>query len=131
MLDLSTVRWRKSTFSGAGGNCVEVAPTADGVIIRLSKHPAAGTITFSHAAWAAFVREAHDGASSPNGVAIITKIGTDTLITSLTTKVELRFDADEWSASSPELPTAVRPRQPTRHRLIRTWGGNEMGHVAA
>lgn len=34
----------------------------------------------------------------PDGVATITKIGTDTLVRSLHTAVELRFDADEWSA---------------------------------
>jgi hypothetical protein len=90
--------WRTASYSGAGENCVEVAPAADGVIIRHSKHPAAGTINFSHPAWAAFLREARDGLAPANGVATITTIGTDTLVTSLTTDVELRFDEGEWSA---------------------------------
>jgi hypothetical protein len=91
--------WRTSTRSSNGENCVEVAPSTDGVVIRHSKHPAAGTIAFPYHAWSAFVRDApEDGPTSANGVASITKIGTDTLVTSLTTNVELRFDEGEWSA---------------------------------
>jgi hypothetical protein len=91
--------WRKSSYSTATGNCVEVAPTADGVVIRHSKHLTAGTITFPYPAWAAFVRDAsEDVPTSANGVAAITKIGTDTLVRSLTADVELRFDDGEWSA---------------------------------
>ncbi|MDQ3155078.1 MAG: DUF397 domain-containing protein [Actinomycetota bacterium] len=91
--------WRKSSYSTGTGNCVEVAPAADSVVIRHSKHPAAGTITFPHRAWAVFVRDASEGGlTSANGVAIITEIGTDTLVTSLSTDVELRFDDGEWSA---------------------------------
>lgn len=91
--------WRKSSHSTGTGNCVEVAPAAEGAVIRHSKHPTAGTITFPHRAWAAFVREAPQGGlTSTNGVATITKIGSDTLVKSLTTGVELRFDEGEWSA---------------------------------
>ncbi|MPZ83394.1 MAG: DUF397 domain-containing protein [Actinophytocola sp.] len=90
--------WRKSSYSSATGNCVEVAPAADVVLVRHSKHPAAGTIDFSHVAWTAFVRDARDGRTSTNGVAAITRTGTDTLVTSLTTEVELHFDDGEWSA---------------------------------
>ncbi|HEX5402060.1 MAG TPA: DUF397 domain-containing protein [Pseudonocardiaceae bacterium] len=91
--------WRKSSYSTATGNCVEVAPTADGVLIRHSKHPAAGMITFPYPAWAAFVRDAsEDVPTSTNGVAAITKIDTYTLVRSLTADVELRFDDGEWSA---------------------------------
>jgi len=90
--------WRKSSYSTSTGNCVEVAPAADAVAIRHSKHPAAGTITFPHPTWAAFLRDVRNGLTSTNGVATITKIGTDTLVTSLTTDVELCFDHGEWSA---------------------------------
>jgi hypothetical protein len=90
--------WRKSSYSTATGNCVEVALASGDVVIRHSKHPAAGTITFSHPAWALFVRDARDGRTPANGVAAIAKVGTDTLVTSLTTGVELRFDEGEWSA---------------------------------
>ncbi|MGH3620577.1 MAG: DUF397 domain-containing protein [Sciscionella sp.] len=94
----TSTTWRKSSYSTGTGNCVEVAPAADGVTIRHSKHPTAGTIAFPHHAWAAFVRAAAEDLTSTNGVATITRIGTDTLVTSLVTDVELRFDAGEWSA---------------------------------
>ncbi|MBP2330255.1 hypothetical protein JOF56_010640 [Kibdelosporangium banguiense] len=95
----SPTTWRKSSYSTGTGNCVEVAPAADGVVIRHSKHPAAGTIAFPDHAWTAFVRDAsEDSATSANGIASITKAGTDTLVRSLTTDVELRFDKGEWSA---------------------------------
>ncbi|MGW1682049.1 DUF397 domain-containing protein [Saccharopolyspora sp. NPDC002376] len=98
MTTLDNLDWRTSTRSSNGEKCVEVAPTADGVAIRHSKHPDAGTITFPIAVWAAFVREACNGLSSNNEVATITKIGTDTLVSSLHAAVELRFDEGEWSA---------------------------------
>jgi hypothetical protein len=98
MTTADRLAWRTSSRSSNGEKCVEVAPAADGVVIRHSKHPAAGTIPFPFAAWATFVREARDGLTTTNGVATITKIGTDTLVTSIHTDVELRFDADEWSA---------------------------------
>ncbi|RKT89280.1 protein of unknown function [Saccharopolyspora antimicrobica] len=90
--------WRTSTRSSNGEKCVEVAPTADGVAIRHSKRPTAGTITFPATAWDTFVREASSGLSSDNGVAIVTTIGTDTLVKSLHTALELRFDEAEWTA---------------------------------
>ena len=91
--------WRKSSYSTATGNCVEVAPAVDGVVIRHSKHPAAGTIHFPYHAWTVFVRDAcEDGAPGANEVVSIAKAGSDTLVRSLGTEVELRFDAGEWSA---------------------------------
>jgi Domain of unknown function (DUF397) len=90
--------WRKSSYSTSTGNCVEVAPVAEGVVVRHSKHPASGEIAFSHPEWSAFVCDARDGLTSTNGVATITSVGTDTLVTSLSTEVTLRFDKGEWSA---------------------------------
>ncbi|GAA0517816.1 hypothetical protein GCM10011581_22070 [Saccharopolyspora subtropica] len=59
----------------------------------------AGTITFPHPAWAAFLSDARNGRTdTTNGVATITRIGTDTLVTSLATEVVLRFNQGEWSA---------------------------------
>lgn len=95
---LPTTAWRKSSHSTGTGNCVEVAPAVDGVLVRHSKRPDAGTITFPLPAWAAFVRAARDGSASQNGVATIAKVGTATLVRSRDTDVELRFDAGEWSA---------------------------------
>ena len=98
MTTADRLAWRTSSRSSNGENCVEVAPAAHGVIIRHSKHPTAETITFPFPAWTAFVHDARDGLANTNGVATITKIGTDTLVTSLHTTVALRFNAEEWSA---------------------------------
>ena len=111
--------WRKSSYSTATGACVEIATDADGVALRHSKHPDAGTILFSYPAWTSFVRDASatgsmraptggsagGAASAPtgtststNGIAAIVRAGTDTLVRSLATDVELRFDESEWTA---------------------------------
>ncbi|MFF7589333.1 DUF397 domain-containing protein [Kitasatospora purpeofusca] len=50
------IAWRKSTHSGAeGGECVEVAETTSAVLVRDSKDKSGPHLTFSPAAWAAFV----------------------------------------------------------------------------
>ncbi|ANY06079.1 DUF397 domain-containing protein [Pseudonocardia sp. HH130630-07] len=91
--------WRTSSYSTATGNCVEVAPAADGVLARHSKHPDAGTIAFPHPAWATFVQDAADGNTpGTNGVAAITGNGTGTVVRSLTDGTELHFDDGEWTA---------------------------------
>lgn len=46
-------RWRKSSYSDNGGNCVEVG-SADGIMVRDSKDFDGGTLAFPVAAWAAF-----------------------------------------------------------------------------
>ena len=56
--------WRISSRSSNGENCVEVAPAAEGVAIRHSKHPSDGTITFPGSAWRAFVHDARDGVAN-------------------------------------------------------------------
>src|SRR3954464_2665014 len=98
MTTADRLAWRISNRSSNGVNGAEVAPAAVGVVIRHSKRPSAGTITFPGSTWKAFVHGAVDGEANTNGVATITKIGTDTLVTSLHTTVALRFDAEEWSA---------------------------------
>ncbi len=98
MTTADRLAWRTSSRSSNNEACVEVAPASDGVVIRHSKHPAAGTIAFTVPAWTAFVREARDGLPSANQVATIVKIGTDTIVRSLHTDVELCFDEAEWSA---------------------------------
>jgi hypothetical protein len=91
--------WRTSSYSPNGGeNCVEVAPVPDRVLVRHSKHPDAGTIEFTPPAWAAFVCEAVEDQPSVNGVVAVSTTGTDTLVRSLHSNVELRFDEGEWSA---------------------------------
>ncbi len=51
---LARAEWRKSSFSGSGGpgggNCVEMAPLADGTIaLRHSNHPDADVVLFTRA----------------------------------------------------------------------------------
>jgi hypothetical protein len=93
-----TMAWRKSSYSTATGNCVEVAPTTNGMFVRHSKNPAAGTIAFGLPAWMSFIREVRSDGASANGSATVTRVGTDTLVKSLHTNVELRFNQDEWAA---------------------------------
>ncbi|MBB3729159.1 DUF397 domain-containing protein [Nonomuraea dietziae] len=48
--------WRKSTFSGPTGECVEVAPAADGgVMVRDSKNPGGAVLAFTTGEWRAFL----------------------------------------------------------------------------
>ncbi|HEX5407595.1 MAG TPA: DUF397 domain-containing protein [Pseudonocardiaceae bacterium] len=47
--------WRKSSYSGDNGNCVEVAWPAPGVAVRDSKCPTGPTLAFPTATWRAFL----------------------------------------------------------------------------
>ncbi|MER2091731.1 DUF397 domain-containing protein [Saccharopolyspora rectivirgula] len=47
--------WRKSSRSGAEGDCVEVSWGAGAVRVRDSKDPAGGALVFSPARWAEFL----------------------------------------------------------------------------
>ncbi len=54
--------WRKSSYSGNMGNCVEVAPLADGsVALRNSRFPTGPALLFTPNEWSAFIAGAHDG----------------------------------------------------------------------
>ncbi|MGI9000448.1 MAG: DUF397 domain-containing protein [Pseudonocardia sp.] len=54
--------WRKSSFSGDEGNCVEVAALDDsGVAVRNSKRPDQATVVVTRAEMSAWVRGAKDG----------------------------------------------------------------------
>ncbi|MGW4926277.1 DUF397 domain-containing protein [Streptomyces parvulus] len=56
-IDLSTITWRKSSYSNQdGGNCVEVAHGIPSLVpVRDSKAPGLGALLFAAPAWAAFV----------------------------------------------------------------------------
>ncbi|WP_037906522.1 DUF397 domain-containing protein [Actinacidiphila yeochonensis] len=55
MTDNDLTTWRKSSYSGGNGNCVEVA-VLDGVVaMRDSKNPDGPTLQFTPAAFAAFL----------------------------------------------------------------------------
>lgn len=59
---LNQARWRKASYSGAVGNCVEVASTDSGEIaIRNSRFPDGMALVYTRAELAAFVSGAKDG----------------------------------------------------------------------
>jgi hypothetical protein len=64
-LDTSNAQWRKSTKSGANGNCVEVATnlldTQNVVLLRDSKNPDAGVFAFNRGEWEAFIGGVREG----------------------------------------------------------------------
>jgi Domain of unknown function (DUF397) len=56
--DLAGTAWRKSSFSGSGGNgdgCVEVAVVPDGIAVRDTKDRARPAHHHSAGAWGAFL----------------------------------------------------------------------------
>jgi hypothetical protein len=53
--------WRKSSYSGANGACVEVAHLPEAIAVRDSKDPAGPKLIFTSSAWAAFVQRARGG----------------------------------------------------------------------
>ncbi len=61
-VDLSGMRWRKSSFStGNGGgddNCVEVALVPSAMAVRDSKNAAGPVLVLPNPAWAALLRAA-------------------------------------------------------------------------
>jgi Domain of unknown function (DUF397) len=46
--------WRKSSYSGSNGSCVETASGNGAVLVRDTTDRAGGTLTFSAAAWQEF-----------------------------------------------------------------------------
>ena len=56
-MDVTNVRWRKSSFSGGnGGNCVEVADHDGMILVRDTKEHGHGPIhRYTPAGWRAFV----------------------------------------------------------------------------
>ena len=58
-VDLSRAEWRKSSYSGQSGNCVEVARNLPGLVaVRDSKEPDGAKLVVSRAAWRVFIRAA-------------------------------------------------------------------------
>jgi hypothetical protein len=50
-------RWRKSSFSGNGGNCVEVGGDTRRVLVRDSQNRAGLVLQLSPAAWREFANQ--------------------------------------------------------------------------
>ncbi len=46
--------WRKSSYSGAQGSCVELASDNGAVLVRDTTNRAGGTLGFTAEAWATF-----------------------------------------------------------------------------
>ncbi|MFF9113040.1 DUF397 domain-containing protein [Streptomyces sp. NPDC014805] len=62
--DLSTARWRKSSYSGGqeGDECLEVADGFSAPVpVRDSKAPLGSVLLFSPQAWDAFITAVKDG----------------------------------------------------------------------
>lgn len=54
--DLAGAVWRKSSYSGTSGNCVEVATNLPGIVaIRDSKDPEGARLVVGVSEWRAFV----------------------------------------------------------------------------
>ncbi|WP_269853792.1 DUF397 domain-containing protein [Streptomyces sp. RPT161] len=54
------IGWRKSTYSGQAGNCVEIAATTGSAYVRDSKDPQGPALRFSADAWFSFVQAVKD-----------------------------------------------------------------------
>ena len=58
--------WRKSSYSGGQGNCVEVAANRPGVVaVRDSKDPAGPVLCVSAESWRAFARDMARASAQP------------------------------------------------------------------
>ncbi|TMR97999.1 DUF397 domain-containing protein [Nonomuraea basaltis] len=62
MIDLSQAKFRKSSYSGSGNNCVEVATNLPGVVVmRDSKDPHGPALVFTRPDFEAFTAGVKDG----------------------------------------------------------------------
>ncbi|MGH3535250.1 MAG: DUF397 domain-containing protein [Pseudonocardiaceae bacterium] len=50
-----SIVWHTSSYSYGNGNCVQVAPTPDRVLVRDSKNPDGPALTVPTPAWQAFL----------------------------------------------------------------------------
>jgi Domain of unknown function (DUF397) len=61
MNDNSRPQWRKSSYSGNSGNCVEVANNLPGIVaVRDSKDRKGPMLTFTQKAWSEFLQGVRD-----------------------------------------------------------------------
>lgn len=59
--ELDRAVWRKSTYSGGNGSCVEIADLGTAVAVRDSKVPGGPKLVFGPAQWHTFARSVKDG----------------------------------------------------------------------
>ena len=56
-IDLSRAEWRKSSYSGQDGNCVEVARNLPGLVaVRDSEEPDGAKLVISQETWRVFLK---------------------------------------------------------------------------
>jgi Domain of unknown function (DUF397) len=64
-MDVTGVRWRKASYSGSNGNCVEVGvkstTAGDLVLVRDTKDRSGGVLAFTIAEWESFTTGVKDG----------------------------------------------------------------------
>jgi Domain of unknown function (DUF397) len=62
-VDVARANWRKSSYSsGNGGDCVESASSAAGVLVRDSKDPHGPVLALTPQGWQAFTGQIKAGA---------------------------------------------------------------------
>ncbi|HEY4005225.1 MAG TPA: DUF397 domain-containing protein [Pseudonocardia sp.] len=87
-------RWRTSSRTDNGEKCVEVAPTADGVLVRDTKdHGAGPVLRYSYREWAEFLA----GPVVTTGEQLTRHDGTSVL-TRWHLRDTLHFTTAEWDA---------------------------------
>jgi hypothetical protein len=57
--------WRKSSYSGNGGDCVEVADYDNHLMVRDSKNPEGAKLAFTTASWKAFTAKVKASLAHP------------------------------------------------------------------
>jgi len=61
-MELTRIRWRKSTYSSTnGGNCIEVGTGPGTIAVRDSKDLTGPALVFAPGRWQAFTRAVKDG----------------------------------------------------------------------
>lgn len=59
------LRWRKSTYSGGGNDCVEIAFTGGATAVRDSKDPSGGGLIVPASGWHGLLESARSGQLDP------------------------------------------------------------------
>lgn len=54
-IDLTRAQWKKSSYSGNSGNCVEVADLGQAVAVRDSKEPQGAVLVVGREEWQRFI----------------------------------------------------------------------------
>ena len=61
-VSLTQATWRKSSYSGGAGNCVEVGGSRPGAVgVRDTKDPDGQSLVFTTRAWRAFAHQVKSG----------------------------------------------------------------------